>query len=93
MNTPNFRYIDIKEVNHLTGLTKTPLYARIKSGEFPAPIPLSRNCVRWRSDEVAAWMDRQTEKRDAGTEDRSAKARAAVSVPRVIRDPAGHRKT
>ena len=79
MNQINFRYIDFKEVAHVTGLTKTPLYARIKSGDFPSPIPLSVNCVRWRSDEVAAWMDRQSENRDAGKEDRTAKARAVVA--------------
>ena len=79
MDQINFRYIDFKEVSHVTGLTKTPLYARIKSGDFPAPIPLSRNCVRWRSDEVAGWMDLQSENRDAGKEDRSTKARGAVA--------------
>ena len=79
MDQITFRYIDLKEVSHLTGLTKTPLYARIKSGDFPASIPLARNCVRWRSDEVAAWMERQSENRHAGKEDRSGKARAAVA--------------
>ncbi len=79
MNQITFRYIDFKEVAHLTGLTKTPLYERIKSGDFPSAVPLSKNCVRWRSDEVASWMDRQSESRNAGKEDRSAKARAAVA--------------
>ena len=74
-----FRYIDFREVSRVTGLTKTPLYARIKTGDFPAPIPLSSNCVRWRSDEVASWMDRQSENRDIGKDDHSARARSAVA--------------
>ena len=77
--TPSFRYLPLKEVLHFTGLSKSPLYERIKSGDFPASIPLARNCVRWRSDEVAAWMERQSENRNAGKEDRSGKARAAVA--------------
>lgn len=80
MNQITFRYIDLKEVSHLSGLTKTPLYERIKSGDFPAPVPLSKNCVRWRSDEIAAWMHKQSENRDSGKEDRSAKARAAAAA-------------
>ena len=79
MNQITFRYLDFKEVSHLTGLSKTPLYARIKSGEFPASIALSKNCVRWRSDEVAEWMERQSQTRELGNADRSAKARAAVA--------------
>jgi len=79
MNVPLYRYMAQAEVSASIGLSKTKLYELIKSGDFPAPIPLSSNCVRWRSDEVANWMDRQSENRDAGKEDRSIKARGAVA--------------
>ena len=79
MEQQPYRYIDIREVSSLTGLAKTPIYDRIKCREFPSPIPLSRNCVRWRSDEVFAWMEKQSSNRDAGRKERSEKARAAVA--------------
>jgi predicted DNA-binding transcriptional regulator AlpA len=63
------------EVSASIGLSKTKLYELIK---FPAPVSLSAQCVRWRSDEVASWMDRASENRDSGKEDRSVKARTAA---------------
>ncbi len=69
----------ISEVTTSTGLSKTPIYGRIKTGDFPAPVTLSKQCVRWRSDEVSAWMDRQSENRDAGQAERVTKARTAAA--------------
>lgn len=79
MSTPTFRYMPKAEVLASVGLCKTALYERIKAKNFPAPVSLGKQCVRWRSDEVLAWMEAQSENRDAGKEDRSAKARAAVT--------------
>lgn len=74
MNVPSYRYMTQAEVSASIGLSKTKLYELLKSNDFPSPVTLSSQCVRWRSDEVASWMDRQSENRDAGKETRSAKA-------------------
>ena len=66
------------EVSASIGLSKTKLYELIKSKDFPAGISLSRQCVRFRSDEVAAWMDARSLERDVGKDDRSAKASLAA---------------
>ena len=78
MNAPSYRYMPQAEVSASIGLSKTKLYELIKSKDFPAPVSLSAQCVRWRSDEVASWMDRASENRDSGKEDRSVKARTAA---------------
>ena len=53
------------EVEARIGLTRSPLYARIKAGTFPAPVPLGGNAVGWVEAEVDAWIAGQIAKRDA----------------------------
>ena len=53
------QFLRLKQVKERDGLGRSSLYARIKSGEFPAPIPLSANgrAVAWDSRAIDAWMD------------------------------------
>ena len=52
--------IDIKQVAPIVGLTKSPIFTRIKAGTFPAPVRLSRRASRWRLSSIVAWLDAQT---------------------------------
>ena len=79
MNSPTYRYMSKAEVLASVGLSNTALYERIKAKTFPAPVALGKQCVRWRSDEVSAWMERQSESRDIGQAERAEKARTAVA--------------
>lgn len=47
------------------GLSKSPLYAKIKAGEFPKPVPLSNQAVGWLESEVEAWLQERIKQRDA----------------------------
>lgn len=49
------RFIRLPEVKQITGLGKTTLYALMKEGVFPAPVPLSGRAVGWVAEEVAQW--------------------------------------
>lgn len=40
-----------------TGLSTSSIYARIKRGDFPAPVRLGPKSVAWIEDEVDAWID------------------------------------
>src|SRR5262245_42624114 len=40
------------------------LYAKVASGEFPAPSRFSQKDVRWDEQEVHAWMNEQLARRD-----------------------------
>lgn len=54
------------EVEARIGLTTSPLYARIKSGEFPKPVPRGNSkAVGWLESEVNAWIAAQIAKRAA----------------------------
>ena len=50
-----FRFMRLPEVMQITGLKKTALYARIKEGAFPPPVPLGGHAVGWVADEVYGW--------------------------------------
>ena len=39
-----------------TGLSKSTIYAKVASDDFPEPINLGARAVGWISDEVEAWL-------------------------------------
>ncbi len=52
--------VRLPEVIHLTGLSKSNLYRRVKAGTFPAPHGLGgtgfRPAVGWHLWEISAWI-------------------------------------
>ena len=49
----------IAEVLKATGLSRSSLYERMKTGDFPAPVRLGgerSRAVGWRRTEIDAWM-------------------------------------
>lgn len=62
------KLISAKEVLMLTGYkSRTTLWRRVRAGEFPAPIALSRHATRWKRAEVETWIDSLPELSYAGT--------------------------
>jgi prophage regulatory protein len=55
----------LRAVKERTGLSQSGIYAKMSRGEFPRSIPLGGKAIGWRSDEITAWIERQTAKRDA----------------------------
>jgi len=50
----------IPEVVEVTGLPKTTIWRRVKSGDFPAPVRLGSLATRsigWREGEIKRWLD------------------------------------
>jgi prophage regulatory protein len=74
MHEAPFRFLDFPEVSETVKLSRTPIRNRIKAGTFPAPVALSSRCVRWRSTDIAAWLEAQG---DTTQEQRSAKGTKA----------------
>jgi len=46
-NRKSVRFLRLPAVKDISGLGKTTLYARIKAGEFPAPVKLGGRAVGW----------------------------------------------
>ena len=57
--------LNIKAVCARTGLCRTAVYDRLTQNAFPAPVKLGPQTVRWRSDEVSAWIDKVSAARAA----------------------------
>ena len=78
-----YSFLRIGEVSHLTGLSKSAIYALRDpvsdsyDPNFPKPVVLSPRCVRWRSDELQAWMDGKCNQREIGSAERKAQAAKA----------------
>jgi prophage regulatory protein len=60
-----------KQVEARTGLRRSTIYAKVATGEFPAPIRIGIRAVGWIEADVTAWL----EARIAAS--RSAQARAS----------------
>lgn len=60
LNSIPVRLYRLPDVLRLTGLSKSTVYARVKTGEFPAPAPIFRGgrAVAWRSEDITGWIGR-----------------------------------
>ena len=57
--------LTIREVCARVGVSRTTIYARMNERQFPAPIKIGAKSVRWRSDEIDAYIDRLSAARAA----------------------------
>ena len=52
-----------RQVEKRTGLTRSPLYARVKEGSFPRPVRLGNGrAVGWIESEIDMWLAEQIQK-------------------------------
>jgi prophage regulatory protein len=68
-----------KQVQAITGLSRSSLYLRIANGTFPRQIPLGTGsrAIGWLSSEVDHWVEQQV-------------AQARATSPKSASMPAGH---
>jgi len=84
-----YTFMSIADVCAAIGQGKSAIYERMdpKSDsydpDFPKSLVLSRRCVRWRSDEIQAWMDSKSENRTVGRAERVNQAKAAAAVKKA----------
>ena len=54
------RILRTPEVVKITGLSKTTIWRRVRSGDFPAPVKLGSLATRsigWRQEEIEKWIN------------------------------------
>jgi prophage regulatory protein len=51
------KFLKIRAVIELTGLSRSTIYLKIKLGQFPRPIKLGFRSVAFSQSEIAAWME------------------------------------
>jgi prophage regulatory protein len=52
-----------KQVEARTGLARSTIYDRVKSGTFPAPVSLGARAVGWVESEIDEWLFAQIKTR------------------------------
>ncbi|MGS0497016.1 helix-turn-helix transcriptional regulator [Pseudoalteromonas mariniglutinosa] len=58
------RLIKLKEVLHITGLSRSTVYRFMSAGVFPMKVELGGNSVAWIESEVEEWISEKIGKRD-----------------------------
>lgn len=55
----------LPQVKARTGLSRSDLYRRVQSGDFPAPVKLGERASAWPEHEVSAWCEARIAARNA----------------------------
>lgn len=58
-NPDGDRLLKISEVQRLTTLSRTTIYALLAEGEFPKPVELTKRRVAWWQSGVMDWVERR----------------------------------
>lgn len=45
------------DVERITGLSRSTLYAMMADGTFPKPVKLGKRAVGWRQSDISEWLD------------------------------------
>ena len=56
MEERNYRFLRLKEMRQLLGLSRSRIEAMVREGILPKPYRLGKRAVGWRSDEVEKAM-------------------------------------
>ena len=58
------RIYRLHDVMNMTGLSRSSIYLRISTNEFPKPVKIGRRAVGWPEDSIIAWQAKIMEARD-----------------------------
>jgi len=58
------RFIRLREVSNMTGLSKSSIYDYMNAGLFPRSCSLGCRSVAWVESEVEQWIENQIAQRD-----------------------------
>lgn len=54
---PSARLLKLAEVQHKTSLSRSTIYRMIGRGAFPRPMQVTASIVRWKEQDVDAWIE------------------------------------
>ncbi|EOA9034941.1 AlpA family transcriptional regulator [Vibrio coralliilyticus] len=72
------RLIRVKEVQHLTGLSRASIYNFMDGGNFPQSIPLGSRSVAWRESDINDWILSKITLRDKKLREKAKKKNEVV---------------
>ncbi len=51
------KLVKLRAVKDWTGLSRSTIYAMMKSGEFPKSISIGARAIAWADTDIQAWID------------------------------------
>ena len=51
------RLLRRREVEKITGISRSSIYRLMPDGEFPRPVKVGPAAVRWRESDITAWVE------------------------------------
>ena len=51
------RLLRRREVERITGMSRSSIYRLMQEGEFPRPVRVGPAAVRWKSSDITAWIE------------------------------------
>ena len=58
------RIYRLPDVINITGLSRSSIYLRISTNEFPKPVKLGRRAIGWPEESIVAWQAKMMEAQD-----------------------------
>ena len=46
-----------REVEKITGISRSSIYRLMQEGEFPRPVRVGSAAVRWRQSDITVWLE------------------------------------
>ncbi len=57
MMTIHDRLLRRRQVEEITGMSRSSIYRLMQDGEFPRPVRIGPAAVRWRASDITAWLE------------------------------------
>ena len=54
--TPPVELLPLQEVMRVTSMSRSTIYARMAIGQFPKPVRVAAQSVRWKTCEIHEWI-------------------------------------
>ena len=54
----------LPEVMNMTGLSRSSIYLRVSTDEFPKPVKIGRRAIGWPEESIIAWQAKMIEAQD-----------------------------
>ena len=51
------RLLRRREVEKITGMSRSSIYRLMQEGEFPRPVRIGPAAVRWKSSDITTWIE------------------------------------
>ena len=55
------RLLRRRQVEEITGLSRSSIYRLMQSREFPRPVRVGPTAVRWRASDITGWIESRPE--------------------------------